>query len=91
MPVFAFAFFSRRQDRELLADLFTMSSAMIWAGCISDCKDEYDSDVKSCKSQYDDPEDADDLQQDLIRQRRISVVHRRLHELTLSHKPQGII
>ena len=43
--------------------LFMVSSAMILAGCISDCKDEYDSEVESCKSQYDDPEDADDLQQ----------------------------
>ena len=36
---------------------------MIWAGCISDCKDEYDAEVESCKSQYEDPEDGDDLQQ----------------------------
>ena len=43
--------------------LLAASSAMVWAGCISDCKDEYDSEVESCKSQYDDPEDADDLQQ----------------------------
>jgi len=43
--------------------LFTMSTAMIWAGCISDCKHEYEAEVESCKSQYDDPEDADDLQQ----------------------------
>lgn len=50
--------------RTLLAVGFALlSSAMIWAGCISDCKDEYDSEVESCKSQYDDPEDADDLQQ----------------------------
>jgi outer membrane murein-binding lipoprotein Lpp len=47
----------------LHAILLTMSSAMIWAGCISDCKDDYDSQVESCKSQYDEPEDADDLQQ----------------------------
>ena len=46
----------------LLAVLFAMSSAMIWAGCISDCKDEYDSAVQSCKLLYDDPEDAFDLQ-----------------------------
>ena len=35
---------------------------MIWAGCISDCKDDYDSEVESCKSQYEDPEDAEDLE-----------------------------
>ena len=45
----------------LPAFLFAMSSAMIWAGCISDCKDEYDSEVQSCKMLYDDPEDVDDL------------------------------
>ena len=47
----------------LLAVLFTMSSAMIWAGCKSDCHDEYDSAIKSCKSQDDDPDDADELRQ----------------------------
>jgi hypothetical protein len=36
---------------------------MILAGCISNCKDEYHSAVASCKSMYDDPDDADDLQQ----------------------------
>jgi hypothetical protein len=36
---------------------------MIWAGCVSDCKDEYDSVVQSCKERYDDPDDAEDLQQ----------------------------
>jgi hypothetical protein len=40
-----------------------MSSAMIWAGCKSDCRDEYDSEIESCKSQYDDPDDADELRQ----------------------------
>ena len=39
------------------------SSVLVWAGCISDCKDEYDSAVESCKLMYDDPDDADDLQQ----------------------------
>ena len=47
----------------LLAILLSASGAMIWAGCISDCKDEYDSAVASCKSMYDEPDDADDLQQ----------------------------
>jgi hypothetical protein len=40
-----------------------MASAMIWAGCVSDCKDEYDSAVESCKLMYDDPDEAEDLQQ----------------------------
>jgi hypothetical protein len=31
------------------------------AGCKSDCQDEYDSAVESCKEQYDDPGDADML------------------------------
>jgi hypothetical protein len=31
------------------------------AGCISDCRDQYESDVEDCKNQYDDPDDADDL------------------------------
>jgi hypothetical protein len=38
------------------------SSALIWAGCISDCKDEYDSGVQSCKLLYDNLDDAEDLQ-----------------------------
>lgn len=33
------------------------------AGCISDCREEYDSEVDSCRSQYDEPDDADDLRQ----------------------------
>ena len=43
--------------------LFSASSAMIWAGCISDCRDDYDSEVQSCKERYDLPDDAEDLQQ----------------------------
>jgi hypothetical protein len=39
------------------------SSVLVWAGCISDCKDEYDAAVESCKLMYDEPDDADDLQQ----------------------------
>ena len=34
-----------------------------WAGCISDCKDDYDSEVESCRQLYDQPDDAEDLQQ----------------------------
>ena len=47
----------------LLSVSLLASSILVWAGCISDCKDEYDSAVESCKSMYDDPDDADDLQQ----------------------------
>jgi hypothetical protein len=35
---------------------------MVWAGCKSDCRDDYDSEVDSCHQRYDDPDDADDLQ-----------------------------
>jgi hypothetical protein len=60
--------------------LLTVSSAMIWAGGISDCKDEYDAEVESCKSQYDDQEDADDLQQCIQNAKRlVSIVQRRMH------------
>jgi len=31
------------------------------AGCKSDCREEYESEVESCKEQYDDPGDADML------------------------------
>jgi hypothetical protein len=33
-----------------------------WADCKSDCQSEYESEITSCKTQYSDPEDADDLQ-----------------------------
>jgi hypothetical protein len=32
-----------------------------WAGCKSDCQDDYQSEVQSCKGNYDDPDDADEL------------------------------
>ena len=47
----------------LPAVLVLLSSAMIWAGCKSDCQDEYESEVESCHQQYNDPDDADDLRQ----------------------------
>jgi hypothetical protein len=31
------------------------------AGCKSDCKEDYESEVESCKEQYDDPSDAEEL------------------------------
>ncbi len=33
-----------------------------WADCKSDCQNEYESAITSCKEQYNDPGDADDLQ-----------------------------
>jgi hypothetical protein len=47
----------------LLLILIAASSLLVWAGCVSDCKDDYDSAVAHCKSTYDDPEDADELEQ----------------------------
>ena len=32
------------------------------ADCRSECQDEYESEIKSCKDLYDNPEDADELQ-----------------------------
>jgi hypothetical protein len=37
------------------------SALSAWAGCKSDCKDQYDSEVDSCKSIHDDPDDSEDL------------------------------
>jgi len=42
--------------------LLAASSVMVWAGCKSDCRDEYESEVDSCKLLYDDPDDAFGLQ-----------------------------
>jgi len=41
---------------------FGTSAVAIRAGCKSDCRDEYESEVESCKLLHDDPDDADDLQ-----------------------------
>ncbi len=32
------------------------------AGCKSDCQEEYESELESCKDQYDEPSDAQKLQ-----------------------------
>ena len=32
-----------------------------WADCKSDCEDEYQTEVKSCKMLHDDPDDPDDV------------------------------
>jgi hypothetical protein len=37
------------------------STLSVWADSKSDCKDQYESEVESCKSTYNDPEDSDDL------------------------------
>jgi len=51
-----------RQFRFIFALIFLVASSVIaWAGCKSDCRDEYDSEVESCKLSHDEPEDADDL------------------------------
>jgi hypothetical protein len=36
-------------------------ASLIWAGCKSDCRDDYESEVESCKLMHDSPDDADDL------------------------------
>ena len=32
-----------------------------WADCKSDCQNDYQSEVNSCKAQFSDPDDAEDL------------------------------
>jgi hypothetical protein len=46
-----------------VAGLTVASMMPARAGCISDCRDEYDSEVDSCRQRYDDPDEADDLRQ----------------------------
>jgi hypothetical protein len=41
--------------------LILMCGGQAWADCKSDCQNDYQSEVNSCKANYDDPEDADDL------------------------------
>lgn len=36
--------------------------ALVWAGCKTDCREEYESEVESCKLLHDGPDDFDDLQ-----------------------------
>jgi hypothetical protein len=46
----------------LLISLTSVSlAAIVWAGCKSDCQDEYQSDVETCHLLNDDPDDSDDL------------------------------
>lgn len=39
----------------------TIAAAPVHAGCVSDCRDNYESEVESCKLLYDDPDDSDSL------------------------------
>jgi len=41
--------------------LILMYGGQARADCKADCQTEYQSDVRSCKANYDDPDDADDL------------------------------
>jgi hypothetical protein len=43
--------------------LLAVSAVFVWAGCVSDCRDEFDAAVAHCKLMYDEPDDADDLEQ----------------------------
>jgi hypothetical protein len=45
----------------ILAMLILISASPAWAGCKSDCQDDYQSEVESCRTNYDDPDDADEL------------------------------
>jgi len=37
-------------------------TTFVWASCISDCDQKFDSAVAECKLQFDKPEDAQNLQ-----------------------------
>ena len=45
----------------ILAMIILISASPTWAGCKSDCQDDYQSEVESCRANYDDPDDADEL------------------------------
>jgi hypothetical protein len=45
----------------ILAMIILISASPVWAGCKSDCQDDYQSEVESCRANYDDPDDADEL------------------------------
>jgi hypothetical protein len=50
--------------RGILGSLTTFALLMslpVPAGCMSDCRDEYEAAVEDCRVQYDDPDDADSL------------------------------
>jgi hypothetical protein len=45
-----------------LLSLILMYGGQAWADCKSDCQNDYQSEVNSCRAQYNDPDGADDLQ-----------------------------
>ena len=45
-----------------LAVVFLLYLPNAWADCKSDCQNEYEAAIKSCKEEYNDPDDADELQ-----------------------------
>ena len=49
------------KNRIALTVLLVCVSAVVWAGCKSDCSDEYESEVESCQLLNDDPDDSDSL------------------------------
>jgi hypothetical protein len=44
-----------------LAASLLILSFPVPAGCMSDCKDKYQSDVEDCHHHYDSPDESDDL------------------------------
>jgi hypothetical protein len=50
--------------RALLATAFgVVLSFPVPAGCVSDCREQYDSAVEDCRNMHNEPDDADDLRQ----------------------------
>jgi hypothetical protein len=45
----------------LFAMLLLSAATLVWAECKTDCKDEYEVAIESCKSSYGDPADAEML------------------------------
>lgn len=45
----------------LAVALLTATPRVAHAGCVSDCKDDYESEVDSCRSLYTEPDESDDL------------------------------
>ena len=46
----------------LLAVVIFISVTSGWADCQSECQDDFQSEAASCKENYSDPDDADELQ-----------------------------
>jgi len=50
----------KRFARILGGVFLVLAARNVMAGCVSDCRDEYESDVSSCHHRYDDdPDEAD--------------------------------